>query len=48
LAPLRLAGYISSFEEKNLSAFATQGGGSKLQNDLLVVVGVEWFLTPGN
>jgi hypothetical protein len=40
--------YISSFEEKNLSAVSIQGGGSKLQNDLLIVVGVEWFLTPGN
>jgi hypothetical protein len=43
-----LRDYISSFEEKNLSAVAIQGSGSKLQNDLLVVVGVEWFLTPGN
>ena len=43
-----LRDYISSFDEKNLSAVAIQGGGSKLQNDLLVVVGVEWFLTPGN
>lgn len=43
-----LRDYISSFEEKNLSAVSLQGGGSKLQNDLLVVVGVEWVLTPGN
>ncbi|KPK56636.1 MAG: hypothetical protein AMS21_12600 [Gemmatimonas sp. SG8_38_2] len=43
-----LRDYISSFDEKNLSRVAIQGGGSKLQNDLLVVVGVEWFLTPGS
>jgi hypothetical protein len=43
-----LRDYISSFEEKNLSAVSIQGGESKLQNDLLIVVGLEWFLTPGN
>lgn len=43
-----LRDYISSFEEKALSRFALQGGESKLQNDLLVVAGLELFLSPGN
>ena len=39
--------YISSFEEKNLSAVSLQGGEAKLQNDLLIVAGLEWTLSPG-
>ncbi|UCC73261.1 MAG: outer membrane beta-barrel protein [Gemmatimonadota bacterium] len=33
--------YISSYEEKALSEVATEGGESKMQNDLLIVASVE-------
>ncbi len=43
-----LRDYISSFNETILSDAALTGGGSKLQNDLLIVASIELFLSPGN
>lgn len=42
-----LKDYISSYEEVNLTTASLTGGGSKLQNDLLILASVEFTLTPG-
>ncbi len=40
--------YISSYEEEILRVAAVRGGDAKLQNDVLISVGVEFFFTPGS
>jgi hypothetical protein len=43
-----LRDYISSFQEKALGDAALTGGDSKLQNDLLILASLEYFLSAGN
>ncbi len=40
--------YISSYEEDILRVGAVRGGESKLQNDVLITVGLEFFFSPGS
>jgi hypothetical protein len=39
--------YISSYQDQRLTDAALTGGGAKLQNDLLILVSLEYFLNTG-